>query len=176
MPRSFSFYCPLAELVHASPALLYGQPLRREENLPKPLSNCMSIPPATPVHTHTYTHTNLHTQFTLMWVDLQDQYSWNTPNLAISGIFFPRMTSWCLSRVLLVLVCFVLDRSMWVPYLKLPWGSMCTLMDGLRWDGSGNEAGVGKKEKLELIDLPNLLRLGKKGHHVQFFSPSLFGK
>lgn len=130
----------------------------------------------THIHTETCTHKNMHTQFTLMWVDLQDQYSWNTPNLAISGIFFPRMTSWCLSRVLLVLVCFVLDRSMWVPYLKLPWGSMCTLMDGLRWDGSGNEAGVGKKEKLELIDLPNLLRLGKKGHHVQFFSPSLFGK
>lgn len=148
----------------------------------------MSIPLATPVHTHTHTHTNMHThkhknthtQFTLMWVDLQDQYSWNTPNLAISGIFFPCMTSWCLSRVLLVLVCFVLDCSMWVPCLKLPWGSMCTLRDGLCWDGGGNEAGLGKKEKLELIDhsvdLPNLLRLGRKGHHVQFFSPSLFGK
>lgn len=39
----------------------------------------------------------------------------------------------------------------------------------------GVGAGLGKKEKLEVfhhsLDLANLLRLGRKGHRVQFFSP-----
>lgn len=127
--------------------------------------------PATPVYARTHT--------VYINVSVCRICTAATPQIRQSAAFFPCMASCCLSRVLLALVCFVLDRSVWVPCLKLPWGCMCTLRDGLRWDGGGSGGRARKEGKTWTVS--PFLRLGQlaetwqEGTPRSVFQSPLFG-